>query len=65
MACLILDSPKPVPVIQGDEEFDGSLLAWQQPAHRGDQWRALVQNYRDVGMQHEHWVSQAEVWSRG
>ncbi|HEY5185216.1 MAG TPA: hypothetical protein VIM19_10015, partial [Actinomycetes bacterium] len=47
---MILDIPTPVVVAQADAEFDGSLLARQRPARRGDPWRALVQNYRWVGV---------------
>ena len=64
VACMILDTPKRVVVTQPDGEFDGSLLAWQRPAHRGEPWRALVQYHRGVGLQHHHWVTQAEVRER-
>lgn len=61
VSCLILDQPKPVVVTQADGEFEGSLLAWQRPAHRGDPWQSLVQYHRGVGLQHYHWVTQGEV----
>lgn len=33
VARMILDTPKRVVATQPDGEFDGSLLAWQRPAH--------------------------------
>jgi len=53
-----------VVVTQVDGEFSGWLLASQRPGAAGQPWRALVRYHRDVGMQHEHWVTQAEVRPR-
>ncbi|HEY5186976.1 MAG TPA: hypothetical protein VIM19_19225 [Actinomycetes bacterium] len=61
MSCQILGIPKPVVVAQPDGEFEGSLLAWQRPAHRCDPWRALLQYHRGIGLQHYPWVSEGEV----